>query len=135
MRDFTKEALGAIKTNLAGLNSFCRLVIYELLPYCDYSSGIVSISSLDKLASDDFHVDSLRGRQKEVVNGDKIRNAFRAIKKAKPDHFLFKTINQRIVIEMPFIRELYQSFYGQMSEVAAVLVTDVATACPCGKAA
>ena len=128
MRDFTTEALGAIKTNLAGLNSFCRLVMYEVLDYCDYSSGTISISSLDKLARDDFQVDPIRGRQKEVINGDTIRNAFRTIKKAKPDHFKFTTVNQRISIEMPFLRELYHSIYGEIQEVAAILAADVSAA-------
>ena len=122
------EALNAIKGSLAGLPSFSRLVIYELLHYCDYQTGIISINTLEEAVSNDFYVAPSNGRKKEVITADTLRNAFRTIKKAKPDHFIFKNVNQRIVIEMPFIRELYQSFYGQPSEVAADLAADVAIA-------
>lgn len=119
MYDFTTEAMNAIKSKLAGLPSFCRLTIYELLSYCDYESGIISISTLDEVARNDFQVVVSPGRKKEEINGDTLRNAFRTIKKAKPDQFIFSMVNQRIVIEMPFIRELYESFYGKSQEVAA----------------
>lgn len=128
MNDFQKHALSAYKSNLAGLPSFCRLVMYEVFEYIDLQSGTISINSLEKLAIDDFKVDPLRGRQKENINGDTIRNAFRTIKKAKPDHFKFTTVNQQIVIEMPFLRELHQSIYNKKSEVAAVLAVNVAAA-------
>ena len=100
--------------------------MYEVFEYIDLELGTISISSLDLLARTDFHVDPLRGHQKEIVNSDTIRNAFRTIKKAKSDHFIFSTVNQRIVIEMPFIRELYESIYNETPEPAAVLATDVA---------
>ena len=126
--NFFKEAIGSLKINLAGLNSFSRLVMYELFDGCDYVTGTINLDSLSEIAEKYFFVNTLSGRKKEVITADTLRNAFRTIKKAKPDHFIFKTINQRIVIEMPFIRELYQSFYGQPSEVAADLAADVATA-------
>ena len=126
MRDFSQHAFSAYKENLAGLPSFCRLVMLEVFEYCEYQSGIISICSLEKLASDNFRVDPLRGRQKEIITSDTIRNAFRTIKKAKPDHFKFSTVNQRIVIEMPFIRELYAFFHSETPKLAAVLATDVA---------
>ena len=106
MRDFSKEAFGAYKKNLSGLPSFSRLVMLELFEYCDHAAGTISINSLDKLARDSFYVDPLRGRVQENITGDTIRNAFRSIKKAKPDYFQFSTINQQTVIDMPFMREL-----------------------------
>ena len=127
MDDFSVEALSRIKSNLAGLPSFCRLVIYDLLEYCDYQSGTISLDALDNVAHQDFYIHPMPGRKKENINGDTLRNAFRTIKKSKPDHFKFTTINQRVVIEMPFIRELYEEFYG-IEEVAAVLAEDVVTA-------
>ena len=128
MRNFQKEALSAIKSNLHGLPSFCRLVMYEAFEYINFESGTISINSLDLFARTDFKVDSLRGRAKEEITGDTIRNALRTIKKAKPEHFIFSTVNQRIVIEMPFIRELYESIYNETPELSAVLPTDLAAA-------
>ena len=124
--DFSQKAILVYKKNLSGLSGFCRLVMYELFEYIDLKSGTIAINSLDILARTDFNVDSLRGRKKEDVTGDAIRNAFRSIKKAKQEHFIFKNVNQRIVIEMPFIRELYQSFYDQPSEAAVDLAVDLA---------
>ena len=123
MNDFASEALSAIKSNLEGLPSFCRLVMYELLEYCDYKSGIISINTLDDVAHD-FRVAPSPGRKKEVINGDTLRNAFRTIKKAKPDHFKFTTKNQRIIIEMPFLSILYQQFFGGLNQVAAVSASE-----------
>lgn len=128
MMNFQKEALRVFKTNLHGLPSFCRLAMYEAFEYINFESGTISINSLDLFARTDFQVDSLRGRAKEEITGDTIRNALRTIKKAKPDHFIFSTVNQRIVIEMPFIRELYESFHNENPELAAVFATDVAEA-------
>jgi hypothetical protein len=128
MKDFSKEMLGAFKKQLAGLNSFSRLVMHELLPYCDYQTGTISIDALDVVARDNFYVAPSPGRKKEVVNGDTLRNAFRSIKKAKPDHFIFSTVNQRIVITMPFIRELYESMHNKTSKLPEVLDKDVAEA-------
>ena len=126
MYDFTTEAMNAIKSNLAGLPSFCRLTIYDLLSYCDYALGIISISTLDEVARNDFQVMPSPGRKKEEINSETLRNAFRAIKKAKPDQFIFSMVNQRIVIEMPFVRELYEQFHGKSQGVAAVDATEVA---------
>ncbi len=119
MKDFSKQALGAIKANLAELPSFCRLAIYELLSYCDYEKGIISISTLDEVAHNDFHVAPSPGRKKEAVTGDTLRNAFRTIKKFKPEHFIFRTQNQRVIIEMPFLRDLYQQHFSKTQQVAA----------------
>ena len=129
MSDFSKQAFRAYKEKLVGLPSFCRLVMLEIFEDCDYQSGTISINSLDQLAKDNFQVDHLCGRQREVINGNTIRNAFRAIKKAKPGYFKFTTVNQRIVIDMPFLRELHHSIYGEIKKVAAVLAVqvDVAT--------
>ena len=124
--DFPTRAFIAYKKNLAGLPSFCRLVMLEVFEYCDHAAGTISIKSLDKLARDSFYVDSSRGRAKEDINGDTLRNAFRSIKKAKSDYFHFTSINQQIVIDMPFLRELHQSIYNETAEVAAVVATDVA---------
>ena len=126
MKDFSREVLSALKINVTGLPSFCRLVIYELLEDCDYTSGTISVGTLDELAHS-FYVSPSPGRKKEIINGNTIRNAFRTIKKAKPDAFKFTTVNQRIIIEMPFIRELYQEFYSQPREVAAVDLSDLNT--------
>lgn len=125
MRDFSKEAFGAYKQNLAGLPSFCRLVMLEVFEYYDHENGSISINSLEKLALERFYVESVTGRQTENINGNNIRNAFRSIRKAKPDHFKFTNVNQRIVIEMPFLRELYEAFHGKTQEVDTVLATDV----------
>ena len=115
MNKFYQEVLLRLKLNLTGLPSFSRLVIYELLPYFDYKTGTISIKSLEELVSNDFYVVSCNGRKKENITADTIRNAFRSIKKAKPDHFIFNTVNQRIVITMPFIRELYEFMYNEES--------------------
>ena len=126
MMNFQKEVLSVFKSTLYGLPSFCRLVMHEIFEYTDFQSGTLSISSLDLLARTNFHVDPLRGRAKEEITGDTIRNALRAIKKARPDHFIFSTVNQRIVIEMPFIRELYELFHNEKPKLPAVLAADVA---------
>lgn len=122
--DFPTQAFNAYKTKLAGLPSFCRLTMYELLEYCDYSSGIISINTLDEIAKNDFYVTPSPGRKKESISGDTLRNAFRTIKKICPAHFKFTTKNQRIIIEMPFLRELYQQFYSEKQQVATEVVTD-----------
>ena len=80
-----------------------------------------------RIAHNDFHVAPSPGRKKEIINGDTLRNAFRTIKKAKPDHFKFTTKNQRIIIEMPFLRELHQQFFDKKLEVAAVNISDLNT--------
>ena len=123
----SEKVFSTYKKNLIGLPSFCRLVMLEVFEYYDHGTGSISINSLDNLAIERFTVDSVSGRQKENITGSNIRNAFRTIKKAKPDHFIFTNVNQRIVIEMPFMRELYEAFHGKTPEVAAVLATDVAT--------
>lgn len=119
-KDFIKEALQAVKSQLTGLPSFSRLVIYELMSSCDFELGTISISTLDELAHNDFHIIPAPGRKKEAINGDTLRNALRTIKKAKPHDFKFTIKNQRIVIEMPFLRDLYQKFLKEESQVAAV---------------
>ena len=126
VRGFITEALGAYKANLAGLPSFCRLTMYSLMEYCDYSSGVITIGSLDDLARQDFYVAPSPGRKKEPINGDTLRNAFRTIKKAKPNHFIFTTKNQRIVIEMPFLRELYEEFHNKSEEMESQSARNVA---------
>jgi hypothetical protein len=126
MEDFPFEALELITENLSGLPSFCRLVIYDLLKYCNYTLGTITLNSLSEVAKKDFFISSVPGRTKEEINGDTLRNAFRTIKKAKPDQFKFTTINQRVVIEMPFIRELYAQHYQNIQEDAAVVAADVA---------
>jgi hypothetical protein len=128
MNDFTQEALSAIKATLAGLPSFSRLAIYDLLPYCDFSTGIISIPSLDEVANTDFYVVPAPGRKKENIQSETLRNAFRTIKKSRPNDFIFSTKNQRIIIEMPFVRELYQQFHQDITDVAAVNATEVVTA-------
>jgi hypothetical protein len=127
MRNFYQEALSEVKLHMTGLPGFCRLAIYDLLKYCDYKTGVISIKTLEEVASNDFYVAPCSGRKKEAITADKLRNAFRTIKNAKPDHFKFTNVNQRIVIEMPFLRELYEEFQSKTPEVSAVLATDVAT--------
>lgn len=119
MRMFAKEINNALKRHLSGLPGFCRLVIYDLFEYCDFSTGIITLPALEVLAQNDFHVEPTSGRKKEIIDSDALRNAFRTIKKAKPDHFKFSVKNQRVVIEMPFIRELYLEFFPGSTEVAA----------------
>lgn len=119
MECLTSKVVKSIRLNIKGLPGFCRLVIYELLEYCNYETGTISIGTLDEIAQA-FYVAPSPGRKKEIINGDTIRNAFRTIKKAKPDAFKFTSVNQRIIIEMPFIRKLYQEFYSQPREVAGV---------------
>lgn len=98
----------------------------ELFSFCDYATGVISIDSLEELARDNFQVAPAPGRKKEEINGDTIRNAFRSIKKAKPEQFIFSTVNQRVTIEMPFMRELYEQFYGKSQEVAGDVAKEVA---------
>ena len=123
--NFYPLAFNAFKSNIKGLPSFCRLTMLELLSYCDYTTGVISIDSLEELARENFQVAPAPGRKKEEINSDTIRNAFRSIKKAKPEQFIFSTVNQRVTIQMPFMRELYEQFYGKNQEVAAVDARDV----------
>ena len=88
-KDFPMLAFGAYKNKLAGLPSFCRLVMFEVFEYCDYKTGVISIGTLDEVAHNDFYVTPSPGRKNEAINGDTIRNAFRTIKKSKPEHFKF----------------------------------------------
>ena len=92
----------------------------ELFTHCDFATGIISIDTLDELARQYFQVAMAPGRKREEINGDTIRNAFRTIKKARPEHFIFSSVNQRIIIEMPFMRALYQQFHSKTEEVAVV---------------
>lgn len=124
MLDFDKEVLIEFKNRLAGLPSMCRLVIYELIPYCNFKTGTICLESLDDLAKKDFFVENAPGRKKELINNDILRNAFRTIKRAKPDQFIFSTANQRIVIELPFLRELYLKYFDRSEEVAREIATD-----------
>ncbi len=119
MDNFAMDSLKAVKFHLNGLPSFCRLVMYELLDYCDIKTGIISIGTLEDLAAKDFWVSSSPGRKKESINGDTLRNAFRTIKKAKPHQFKFHTKQQRIIIELPFLRELFEHHQQKSREVAA----------------
>ena len=122
--NFTTEALKELKHRLSDLPSFCRLVMYEALEYCDYSSGTIFMGVLDEVARNDFCVRSAPGRKKELVNADTLRNAFRSIKKQKSEHFKFSVQNQRMVIEMPFIKALYQRHFNGSPDVAAVNAGD-----------
>lgn len=126
--NFFRGVFSEIKSHLFGLPSFCRLSIYELLEYCDYASGVISIGTLEEIVHNDFYVAPSPGRKKETINSDTIRNALRTIKKARPEHFKFSTKNQRITIEMPFLRDLYQQFYGERALVTAEVSTDLAGA-------
>lgn len=110
MIDFTSHAFSLLKSHLIELPSFSRLVIYELLEYCDFVTGTISIDTLDEIARKDFKIAPCSGRRKEMINGETLRNALRTVKKAKSAHFKFTTKNQRIVIEMPFMRDLYMKF-------------------------
>ena len=128
IHNFTKQLFCTYKQALSGLPSFCRLLMLEAFEYYDQSTDIITITSLDKLARDHFQVDAERGRQKENVNGDTLRNSFRTIKKFKSDYFKFSTVNQKIVIEMPFMGELKRSFLNKNKEVDTIVATDVADA-------
>lgn len=128
MVDFCAEIIPLVKEKLTGLPSFCRLVMYELLTYCDYPSGTITIQTLDELAQNDFFIEPAPGRKKENVNANTLRNALRTIKKAKPEAFMFTVKRQRIVIDMPFLRDWYQKrFLPQTPDVAAVDGTDQVT--------
>ena len=126
MKDLPALVFSTYKKKLAGLPSFCRLVLLEAFEYCDHAAGTIMINSLDKFAREHFRVDPARGRQPEDITGDSIRNAFRTIKKFKSDYFQFSTVNQQIVIDMPFLRELHQSIFNEKSEAPAILATDLA---------
>ena len=112
MIDFVIHANNLIKQNLIGLPGFSKLVIYEALPYLDYSQGKISLPTLYEFAVNDFHVERAPGRKREVVNENTIRNALRTIKKFKGDFFKIRSVNQRIEIEMPEVRKLYASLTG-----------------------
>lgn len=120
MNDLFQDALVQIKARTSGLPGFCRLVMYELLEYCDFKNAIISIGSMEELARKDFQVSIAPGRKKEVITADTIRNAFRTIKKARPDDFIFKVVNQRIIIEMPFLRELYLKINADLAAANAI---------------
>jgi hypothetical protein len=124
--DFFPIALNAFKSNIKGLPSFCRLTMLELFSYCNMTTGDITIDSLEELARDAFQVTPAPGRKKEDINGDTLRNALRSIKKAKPDCFIFSVVNQHIVIEMPFMRALYEQFKAKGQEDAAVDAREVA---------
>lgn len=127
MNDVSMMFYDELKKHFCGLPGFCRLVMFELLTYCDFQTGFIHLPNLNEIAKNDFCVTPLPGRKKEVISADTIRNAFRTIKRAKPTQFIFSVINQRVVIEIPFIRELYQSTYGQSFEVSPVLAADIET--------
>lgn len=108
MIDFTVHTNKLIKKILSGLNGFSRLVIYEALEYCDYEKGVIFLPTFHEFAHD-FYVERAPGRKREVINERTIRNAFRTIKKFKSDFFKFRTVNQRVEIEIPALKELYDS--------------------------
>ena len=99
-----------IKANLSGLPCFSKLVIYEALPYLDYSQGKIFLPTLYEFAVNDLFVERAPGRKREEINENTIRNALRTIKKFKGDFFKIRSVNQRIEIEMPEVRKLYESF-------------------------
>lgn len=88
MNDFLREILGALKTQLAELNSFSRLVVHKLLPYCDDQTGTILI---DTVARGNSYVALSFHRKKEVINSDTLRNILRSIKKDKSDHFVHQS--------------------------------------------
>lgn len=110
MIDFVIHANNLIKKNLIGLPGFSKLVIYEALPYLDYSQGKIFLPTLYEFAVNDLFVERAPGRKREVINENTIRNALRTIKKFKGDFFKIRSVNQRIEIEMPEVRKLYESF-------------------------
>lgn len=124
--DFYQQAYLAFKVKLFGLSSFNRLVMYEILPYCNYETGTIILPSLEELARNDFQVEAAPGRKKEAINADTLRNTFRSIKKAKSSHFVFSVENQRVKIDMPFLRDLYQQYHHAIDDVAVEDVSDVA---------
>jgi hypothetical protein len=65
---FSTIAMKTFKSNLAGLNSFCRLVMYEVFSYCDYKTGFALLPSLHELAQTDFQVEAALGRKQEIIN-------------------------------------------------------------------
>lgn len=116
--DFTFKAISEIRRRLNGLPSFCRLVIYECLEYCDIEKGLITLETLNLIASRDFFVERAPGRKREDVNENTLRNAFRTIKKFKGNDFIFRLSNQRIEIEMPWMRDLYLNFCDQNKDAA-----------------
>jgi len=95
-----------LKSKLGGLPSFCRLFIYEALEYCDYEKGVAYLPALHEMSVKDFHVERASGRKREEVNENTLRNTIRTIKKFRGDDFKFRVVNQRIEIDMPWMREL-----------------------------
>ena len=116
MVDLICKAQKLIKQNLLGLNSFSRLVVYEALEYCDYKKGIIYLPTLYEFAINSFYVERAPGRKREEINENTIRNALRTIKKFKGDFFKIRSVNQRIEIEMPEVRKLYESFVASNND-------------------
>ena len=124
MDDLSIKVFRAIKEKTHGLPGFCRLLAFELVGYLNIETGRVKLDkTLAHLVSEDFYVEQAPGRKQEPITPDTIRNAFRTIKKFRGEHFKFRTEGQRIVIEMPFIQELYAE-HIKSEEVTAVDDTD-----------
>jgi hypothetical protein len=105
MHDLT--AYKMFRKNIKGLPTFCRVLMLELFEYIDLSKGkIILNKTLAQLALEDFFVEPAPGRKQEIITQNTIRNAFRTIKKFKGDFFHFKSVNQRIEIDIPFMRKL-----------------------------
>lgn len=108
----------SVNEKLRGLPGFCRLVIFQSLQYYDIDTGKILLPSLEEFANKEFRVDTAPGRKKENINGDTLRNAIRTIKKSAHKDFKFSVQNQRVMIELPFLLELYQKSPIESKEVA-----------------
>lgn len=121
MSNFEDIVFRSIKEKINGLPSFCRLFLYESLEYCNFEEGKVELNSLYELAVKDFYVERAPGRQREIINENTLRNTIRTIKKFKGEFFKFKVVKQRIEIDMPWMRELYQELHVQDKDAGDVV--------------
>ncbi len=101
-----------------GLPFFPQLLLLKSVEYLNPKEGVIKLPTLHELLTHDFYVERAPGRKRENITENSLRNAFRTIKKCRGDYFKFKVVNQRIEIDMPWMRELYQNFCNQNKDAA-----------------
>lgn len=112
---FFNKALRQLDDHLFELPHLCRLLMHCLFKHCDFKTGRITNITMEQMQRD-LYVAPASGRKRQKVTADTIRGAFRTIQKFKPKEFIFSVEKQRIVIELPFIRDLFADFDAQNKE-------------------
>lgn len=106
---YFNKALRQLDEHLFELPHLCRILMHSLFKHCDFQTGRISNITMEQMQRD-LYVAPASGRKRQKITADTIRGAFRTIQKFKPDDFVFSVEKQRIVIELPFIRDLFANF-------------------------